>query len=136
MEHTLYPKSVGGLGITNLDAQNICLLSKWLFKLLNEDGTWQQLLRRKYLQNTILAQAIKKPGDSQFWSGLMEVKEFFFPRGKFKVHNGKFWSGLMGGLVAGQWTSEETIPCSVQHCKKEKSNCSYCVKHQPFEHLF
>jgi hypothetical protein len=30
-----------GLGITNLDAQNICLLSKWLFKLLTKDGTWQ-----------------------------------------------------------------------------------------------
>ena len=54
------------LGITNLDAQNVCLLSKWLFKLLNEDGTWQQLLRRKNLKNTTLAKAVKKPDDSQF----------------------------------------------------------------------
>ena len=60
------PKSVGGLGITNLDAQNVCLLNKWLFKLLNEDGTWQQLLRRKNLKNTTLAKAVKKPDDSQF----------------------------------------------------------------------
>ena len=35
------PKSMGGLGIVNLEVHNICLLSKWLFKLLNEDGTWQ-----------------------------------------------------------------------------------------------
>ena len=34
------PKSVGGLEIMNLDTQNKCLLSKWLFKLLNEEGLW------------------------------------------------------------------------------------------------
>ncbi|WVZ84109.1 LOW QUALITY PROTEIN: hypothetical protein U9M48_031171 [Paspalum notatum var. saurae] len=31
------PKDMGRLGIQNLDIQNKCLLSKWLFKLLNED---------------------------------------------------------------------------------------------------
>jgi len=38
------------LGVLNLDVQNKCLLSKWLFKLLNEDGVWQPLLRNKYLK--------------------------------------------------------------------------------------
>jgi hypothetical protein len=33
------PKSVGGLGMTNLDTQSSCLLGKWLFKLLTEEGT-------------------------------------------------------------------------------------------------
>ena len=42
------PKSIGGLGITNLEVHNVCLLSKWLFKLMNEEGIWQTLLRRKY----------------------------------------------------------------------------------------
>lgn len=32
----------------NIDVQNKYLLSKWLFKLLNEEGLWQNLLRRKY----------------------------------------------------------------------------------------
>jgi hypothetical protein len=41
------PKEQGGLGITNLDVQNRCLLSKWLYKLINEDGVWQELLRKK-----------------------------------------------------------------------------------------
>ena len=45
------PKEIGGLGVANLDIKNICLLSKWLFKLLNGDGVWQQLLRNKYLCN-------------------------------------------------------------------------------------
>lgn len=43
------PKECGGLGIQNLELQNKCLLSKWLYRLLNEDGVWQKLLRRKYL---------------------------------------------------------------------------------------
>jgi hypothetical protein len=37
----------GGLGIMDLDIQNKCLLCKWVFKLLNEDGVWQQMLRKK-----------------------------------------------------------------------------------------
>jgi hypothetical protein len=70
------PKSLGGLGILDLDEQNKCLLSKWIFKLANEDGVWQDILRKKYLVNKTLSQAQKKKGDSQFWSGLMEVKKY------------------------------------------------------------
>jgi hypothetical protein len=92
------PKCAGGLGITNLDIQNICLLSKWLFKLLNEDGMWQTLLKRKYLNNKVLTQVVKRPGDSQFWKGLMDIKDvFFLPRGRFIVRNGyqtRFWEDL------------------------------------------
>jgi hypothetical protein len=62
------PKCVGGFGIMDLDVQNICLLSKWLYKLINEDGAWQQLLKRKYLKNKTISQVVKQPGDSQFWS--------------------------------------------------------------------
>ncbi|WVZ50605.1 hypothetical protein U9M48_001845, partial [Paspalum notatum var. saurae] len=32
------PNEQGGLGVQNLDIQNKCLLSKWLFKLCNEDA--------------------------------------------------------------------------------------------------
>jgi hypothetical protein len=32
------PKDQGGLGIEVLDMKDICLLIKWLFKLLNEEG--------------------------------------------------------------------------------------------------
>jgi hypothetical protein len=88
------PKSLGGLGILNLEIQNICLLSKWLFKLLNEDGVWQNLLRKKYLKDKALTQVSKKPGDSQFWTGLMEIKDSFLSNGCFKVNNGeqtRFW---------------------------------------------
>jgi hypothetical protein len=43
------PKEQGGLWIHNLDIKNTALLSKWLFHLLITDGTWQQILRNKYL---------------------------------------------------------------------------------------
>jgi hypothetical protein len=36
----------------NLKAQNIYLLSKWLHKLINEDGIWQEFLRKEYLNNS------------------------------------------------------------------------------------
>ena len=60
------PKDQGGLGIEVLDIKNKCLLSKWLFKLINEEGVWQEIPRNKYLQNKTLSQVTPKPTDSQF----------------------------------------------------------------------
>jgi len=47
------PKILGGLGITNLETHNRRLLSKWLYKLLNEEGIWQNLLRKKKLETQV-----------------------------------------------------------------------------------
>jgi hypothetical protein len=44
------PKDIDGLGIQNIDMQNKCLLSMWLFKLINEVGMWQNLLQKKHLK--------------------------------------------------------------------------------------
>ena len=72
------PKDQGGLGIEVLEIKNKCLLSKWLHKLLNEEGVWQELLINKYLGDKTLSQVHAKPLDSPFWRGLMKVKEYFF----------------------------------------------------------
>jgi hypothetical protein len=66
------PKDEGGVAILNIDVQNRCLLSKWLFKLINEEGVWQELLRRKYVKGGTIAQVQRKPGDSHFWERLDE----------------------------------------------------------------
>jgi hypothetical protein len=58
------PREQGGLGVLNIEVQNKCLLSKWLFKLINEDGMWQEILRKKYLSDQTIGKAQKKPGDS------------------------------------------------------------------------
>jgi hypothetical protein len=75
------PKDQGGLGVHDLEIQNKCLLSKWLFKLINEQGVWQDLLKRKYLSNHYITQVDRKPGDSHFWSSLMKVKKYFLEYG-------------------------------------------------------
>jgi mannosylglycoprotein endo-beta-mannosidase len=90
-------KDQGGLGVLNLGVHNRCLLSKWLFRLLNEDGIWQQLLRNKYLRDKTLTQVQYLPGDSQFWAGLMKVKEEFLSLGKFDLGDGsqvRFWEDV------------------------------------------
>jgi hypothetical protein len=75
------------LGIQNLEIQNECLLSKWLFKLINEDGLWQMILRNKYLSNYTIGRVQIKPGDSHFWTGLMKVKNNFLRFGSFQLNN-------------------------------------------------
>jgi hypothetical protein len=40
MEYSSQTEKYSGLGIVHLDIQNKCLLSKWIIKLLNEEGLW------------------------------------------------------------------------------------------------
>jgi hypothetical protein len=82
------PKDQGGLGIHNINIQNRCLLSKWLFRLINEEGLWQTMLKWKYLKTQTITHVQKKSEDSQFWSGFMKVKHSFFSLGHFKLNNG------------------------------------------------
>jgi hypothetical protein len=54
------------MGVIDLDTQNKCLLSTWIIKLLNEDGIWQQVLKKKYLKGRTLSQVEIKNEDSHF----------------------------------------------------------------------
>ena len=67
MEHSPSTKRTRGLGIQDLDIQNKCLLSKWLYKLCNEESLWQDLLRNKYLKHRTLSQTSKKNGEFTFF---------------------------------------------------------------------
>jgi hypothetical protein len=82
------PKDQGGFGIYDLKVKNTALLGKWLFKLLTEKGTWQTILKRKYIGPKALSQVLWKPGDSYFWAGLMTTKKFFFGLGTFSIKDG------------------------------------------------
>jgi hypothetical protein len=82
------PKDQGELGVLNLDVHNKCILSKWIFKLINGEGLWQQILKNKYLRDKTLTQVQHLPGDSKFWTGLMKVKEEFLSFGKFDLDDG------------------------------------------------
>lgn len=122
------PRDQGGLGLTNLDVKNTSLLCKWLWRLENEEGTWQNVLKFKYLKKGTLTQdrkyigcfkqKAKRPGHmykgqkfkyigcSQFWSGLMEVKHFFIVAAK------EFWEmGVKQGFG--------------KMCGLEKNHCAW-----------
>jgi len=102
----------------NLETQNVCLLSKWLYKLINEDGVWQELLRKKYLKNKTISEVKWKPGDSYFLSGLMKVKDRFCHLSTFNLYNGthiRFWED--------RWfrnsTLKEQYPSLYNICRKK-----------------
>ena len=70
------------------------MLSKWLYCLLTTDGTWQQILRNKYLGPKPLVQVQWKTGDSYFLASLMKVKRDFLRFGTFIIKDGsqvRFW---------------------------------------------
>ena len=102
----------------NLEIQNVCLLSKWLYKLVNEDGIWQDLLRKKYLKNKIIGEVHWKPGDSHLWSGLMKAKDRFLDLSVFNIHNGsqtRFWEAKW----LGNFTLKEQYPSLYNITRKE-----------------
>ena len=95
------PKECGGLGIQNLEMQNKWMLSKWIFRLINEDGIWQSLLRKKYLTKKTILQVQKRPGDSHFWTSLMLAKESFQRFSSFLLQDGsqvRFWEDCWIGV--------------------------------------
>jgi hypothetical protein len=88
------PKDHGGLGFTNTRLMNMCLLSKWIFKLeRGDDDLCYILLRKKYLRGKDFFSSNYR-GASQFWKGLHEAKPFCQRGLKHILGDGKkirFW---------------------------------------------
>ena len=129
------PKDQGGLGILNLELQNKCLLSKWLFKLINGEGVWQDLLRNKYLRNKIIVQVEHKPGDSQFWTGLMAVKHDFLMLGSFTLNNGnliRFWEDVW----LGQTSLKQQYPSLFQIAYRKNATVADVFRTRPLNIAF
>jgi len=101
VEYFVPTKEQGGLEIQNLDLQNKCLLSKWLFKLCNEESTWQELIWNRYLKNETLSQIEKKNVFSHFWNGSLGVN-VFLSLGKLKLTGTqiRFWEDKWLGSQA------------------------------------
>jgi hypothetical protein len=60
-----------------MEVMNICLISKWLWKLENSDGIWQKLINAKYLKKNTVSRCLRKSADSHFWQGIMKVSPYF-----------------------------------------------------------
>jgi hypothetical protein len=90
MERGLYPERSRRVGVLNLNVHNRYLLSKWL----NEDGVWQNLLRRKYLKDKTITHVQHMSGDSQFCACLTTIKDEFLGLRSFSLGDGsqmRFW---------------------------------------------
>ena len=94
------PKDQGGLGVTDLHLKNVSLLCKWIWRLENEEGFWQDMVRAKYLRKCTFTQCKPSPLHSQFWSGLLAVRDTFYSCCKRIIGNGKstrFWEDIWVG---------------------------------------
>jgi hypothetical protein len=94
------PKNVGGVGFTNTRVMNKCLLSKWIYKLERGDDTLCcNLLRRKYLKGKGIYSCKNKSG-SQFWKGLLSIKDEIGRGMSYIVRDGqktRFWMDVWSG---------------------------------------
>jgi hypothetical protein len=73
---------------------NYCLLSKWWWKLENENGIWQDIVKKKHLQNISVAEVKHKNSDSPCWFDLLKVKDLYIAGRKIKIGVGniaRFW---------------------------------------------
>jgi hypothetical protein len=82
-------KKKGGLGIKNIRKMNLSLLCKWWWKLENEEGLWQDLVKAKYLQNAGVGNVSHKMGDSPVWTDLLKVKPIYLRGRQVIIKNGK-----------------------------------------------
>jgi hypothetical protein len=93
------PKAAGGAGFTDTRVMNKCLLAKWIFKIERGDNTiCCNLLRQKYLGENIFS--YKKKSGSQFWKGLISIREEFSRGVKYILGNGRkirFWLDTWSG---------------------------------------
>jgi hypothetical protein len=83
------PKKFGGLGIVNTQVFNVCLMTKWIWKLYNHKNClWVRLLTAKYMRDEDFFKSKGTQG-SQFWKSLHKVKHMFKWGAVHKVGNGK-----------------------------------------------
>jgi hypothetical protein len=60
-------KKKGGLGIKDIRKMNLSLLCKWWWKLENEFGMWQEIVKYKYLKKDSIVSVKHKQTDSPIW---------------------------------------------------------------------
>jgi hypothetical protein len=87
-------KKKGGLGIKDIRKMNISLLCKWWWKLENEDGMWQEVVRNKYMLGETVGTVKHMLDNSPTWTDLLKTKNIYLRGRKVETENGKmtlFW---------------------------------------------
>ena len=87
-------KEKGGMGIKSIRKINASILCKWWWKLNNEKGLWQDIVKAKYFRGGVLSSIKHRINDSPLWSDLLSVRCYYLWGRKLEVNNGKrtlFW---------------------------------------------
>jgi len=64
---------------------NISLLCKWWWKLEQNEGHWQEIVRKKYMKNDAISRLKKKSTNSPVWNQLLSVKDIYIQGRKMIV---------------------------------------------------
>jgi hypothetical protein len=73
---------------------NISLLCKWWWKLENEEGLWQEIVRKKYKVRGGIVNLRNKPSNSPVWNDLVKIKGVYLAGRIMKIGDGRdndFW---------------------------------------------
>lgn len=73
---------------------NISLLCKWWWKLENEEGLRQEIIKLKYLKDKSICSVSHRQSDSPVWYDLLKIKDIYLQGRKIVTKNGKktlFW---------------------------------------------
>jgi hypothetical protein len=62
------------LGIIDIGKTNISLLCNWWWRLEKEKGLWQDLIKKKYLQNDGVSIVRHMINDSLVWCDLLKIR--------------------------------------------------------------
>jgi hypothetical protein len=89
----------GGLGIKDIRKINISLLCKWWWRLDNEQGLWQDIIKFKYLRGKSICTVTHRQTDSPIWADLLKIREVYLQGRKLNVKNGEKNFILEGQLV-------------------------------------
>jgi hypothetical protein len=83
------PKRKGGLGVKDLRRMNISLLCKWWWKIENEEGLWQEIVRKKYKIKGEIVQLKTKQSNSPLWNDLIKINDLYLKGRDMKIGNGR-----------------------------------------------
>ena len=56
---------------------NISLMCKWWWKLERNEVLWQEIVRKKYVNNCCLISLKNKPTNSPVWNQLLSIKDIY-----------------------------------------------------------
>jgi hypothetical protein len=73
---------------------NISLLCKWWWLLENEEGLWQEIVKLKYVRDSLVCMIQSRISDSPWWKDLMNIRPIYVAGRGYEMNNGKlisFW---------------------------------------------